>query len=242
VCATNARSVPEWAEKIRNARKEVLKLEQSRFAELLGVSQSNVSKWEHGIYPPAPEVFVKIAELLKGRVESFYFYEQAGLPTEYFEGSGTFGDRQFAKQFAEKQIEVVQIPLLHDRAAAGVGRIIDERDIDIHIPMLRSELPPMGRIVALRVRGDSMADILLDGYIVFVNIHSRDPRRLIGHMVAAAEGEGVTIKWLRKSGKNFVLMPQHISLRHEVRVLREDELRIIGEVVKFIGYPPPVRK
>jgi SOS-response transcriptional repressor LexA len=244
VCATKANALPVWAEKIRDARSNLLGMNQSRFAEVLGVTQSNVSKWESGSYPPAPDMFVKMGELLKGRVESIYFFEQAGLPKEYFEGTGPFENEKYSKRFAEKQIDVVQIPLLHDRAAAGAARTIDERDIDLFIPMLRSQLPPMGKIIAVRVKGDSMADILLEGYVVFINVHQRDPRRLVGHMVAAADDDGgVTIKWLRKSQKSFLLVPQHISQRHEVRVFHhEDDLRIVGEVVKWIGSPPPVRK
>jgi SOS-response transcriptional repressor LexA len=218
-------------------------MNQARFAEVLGTTQSNVSKWEKGAYPPSPELFIKISELLHGRAEALFFLEEAGVPKGYFEGTGAFADETFSTRFIEKQVDVIQVPLLHDRAAAGAGRAIDERDIELHVPMLKSHMPPGARVIALRVKGDSMAPVLLEGYVVFINLNARDPRRLIGHMVAAVEGEGVTIKWLRRSKKTLLLVPQHISPRHEVRAFSdESELRIVGEVVKWIGYPQPNTK
>lgn len=234
--------LPKWAGKIREARR-LLGVNQERFAELLGVSQSNVSKWEGGVYPPSPELFIKLAELLKGRAESLYFYEQAGVPKEYFEGGGAFENANYAEKFIARQIDIIQVPLLHDRAAAGMGSKVNERDIDYLIPMLRSQLPPSGKIVALRVKGDSMSPILLEGYVIFVNVNQRDPRHLVGRMVVASEDDGVTVKWLRKSSRTFILVPQHVTPRHEVRVFEaESDLKILGEVVKWIGYPQPLTK
>jgi SOS-response transcriptional repressor LexA len=84
-----------------------------------------------------------------------------------------------------------------------------------------------------------MAPIVLDGYIVVIDTLQRAPERLAGRMVAAREGDGVTIKWLRKDGDTFFLEAQNISRRHQVRVLRSDgDFSIIGAVVKLIGDVP----
>jgi SOS-response transcriptional repressor LexA len=88
-----------------------------------------------------------------------------------------------------------------------------------------------------------MSPIIGDGYIVIIDTSRRDPKKLIERMVAAREGDGVTIKWLRSDNGTFLLVPQHVTPRHQVRVMRADgDFSIVGEVVKWIGQPAPIRK
>jgi len=76
-----------------------------------------------------------------------------------------------------------------------------------------------------------------------VDVSRRDLKKLNERMVAARIGDSVTIEWLRKAGKFFQLVPQNTSLRHEIRILTEDDnWSIVGEVVKWIGEPPPPRR
>jgi SOS-response transcriptional repressor LexA len=85
-----------------------------------------------------------------------------------------------------------------------------------------------------------MAPIINDGYVIVVDAAQRDPRKLVGKMVAAREDDGVTIKWLRKDKDAYLLVPQHVSPRIPVKIMRaEDDWGIVGVVVKWIGYPAP---
>jgi SOS-response transcriptional repressor LexA len=62
-------------------------------------------------------------------------------------------------------------------------------------------------------------------------------------MVAAREGDGGTIKWLLRDGDTWLLVPQHVTPRHQVRMVRpEIDFSIMGEVIKWIGQPSPARK
>jgi len=135
------------------------------------------------------------------------------------------------------------IPLLRDAIAAGNPRGIDESEIVAQIPFLKRWLPRGAQLYAFKVAGDSMAPIICDGYLVIVDAAQRDPKSLVGQMVAAREGDGVTIKWLRKDKDTYLLVPQHVSPRIPVRVMREeDDWSIVGVVLKWIGYPPPTGK
>lgn len=89
-----------------------------------------------------------------------------------------------------------------------------------------------------------MSPILEPGYIVLVDTGDRDPRRLVNQMVAARADDGVTIKWLRKEKETYILLPNHTSLRHPVRIISpgSDSVSIVGRVVKWIGEPPLPRK
>jgi SOS-response transcriptional repressor LexA len=73
---------------------------------------------------------------------------------------------------------------------------------------------------------------------VIIDAAQHDPKKLVGQMVAAREGDGVTIKWLRKDKNDYLLVPQHVSPKFPVRIMRdEDDWSVVGVVVKWIGYP-----
>lgn len=111
------------------------------------------------------------------------------------------------------------------------------------LPLPRSWFRRTGELIALRITGDSMAPIIQDGYIVIIDTSKRQAKQLVEKMVAAREDDGVTIKWLRRDGDTFLLVPQHVSPRHPVRIVQPfGDFSIVGEVVKWIGEPPPARK
>ena len=108
----------------------------------------------------------------------------------------------------------------------------------------RRLLPPGGSIYAVKIQGDSMSPILESGHIVLIDVSHRDPARLVNRMVAARNSEGITVKWLRNGGKDvYLLVPQQPSQAHQIQVMRaEGDWSVVGEVVKWIGEPPPPKK
>lgn len=243
----NAQQNSAVPQKVRELRKR-LGIFQLPFAEKLGVDQATVSKWEAGKARPTPDAFVRLASLAEG-VEKLFFLEHAGLPAEFLDGKSMLPEIQEASHRVVGRAlnldspEPVWVPLLKDPVSAGNPRAIREKDVLDTIPMTRRLVPRGGQLYAFHVSGDSMAPLVNDGYIVIVDATQRDPKRLVGHMVAAREGDGVTIKWLRKDKDTLLLVPQHISPRIPVRVMRpDDDWDIVGVVVKWIGYPAPPRK
>ncbi|HEY1767798.1 MAG TPA: S24 family peptidase, partial [Terracidiphilus sp.] len=225
--------------------RERLGMRQVAFAERLGVDQGTVSKWERGKTRPTSEAFVRLAGLAQG-VEKLFFLEEAGLPEEFLDGKPMLPELRdaaaatVADALARDSGEIVEIPLLRDPVAAGNPRAINERDIQARVPFLRRWLPRGGKLFAFRVTGDSMAPIVNEGYTVIIDAEQRDPKHLVGQMVAAREDDGVTIKWLRKDKDIYLLVPQHVSIRIPVRIMRPSEdWGIVGVVVKWVGSPPP---
>lgn len=242
---------PRWAKRMVEARNK-LAMNQMEFASALETSQQNVSKWERGIYRPAPDVFVKLAGLVDG-VDKFFWWEEAGLPKEYFFGTAEetmpselvrATETVIAKSFApvgdraNKTAEAALVPLLAGPAAAGSPLAIDARDVEKYLAFPKEMLPEAGTVVAVRVKGDSMAPLVNDGDTVMIDLADRDPNRLVGKMVAAHDGTGVTVKFLRRDKKDFMLIPYNISPRHDVMMFRpEDGWTIVGAVVLWIGRP-----
>lgn len=230
--------------KIRFLRK-ALKLKQEEFAAKIGVDQTTVSKWEKVKARPTPDALVRIAALAD-EVDKLFFLEHAGLPPQFLDGNPMIPEVEtasvhvIARAFGEvpSAPKLVWVPLYKDSVAAGEPRGVHP-EIDEFIPFAEKLMPKGSKLVALKVCGDSMAPIICDGYVVILDIAQRDPRQLIGRMVAAREGDGITVKWLRRDRNEYLLVPQHVSPRIPVRIMREEDgWGIVGVVIKWIGYPP----
>lgn len=236
---------PEIGERLRALRKRT-QSNQTEFAELLGVSQEIVSHWEKARYLPSPMALMAIGNLAGDERE--WWYERAGklhsqidvlrhdLRAHLHATDGEYTPRERA----EREHEIISVPLLKDAAAAGEPRI-NYDEIEDFLPMPRSLCPHPDSTRCVKVKGSSMLPIIRDGDIAAVDVSRREARELIGDMVAAGNPEGgVTLKWLRKSGSQYLLVPQHTSPRFNPVVLSEDKRwRIIGRVIWWIGFPPP---
>jgi SOS-response transcriptional repressor LexA len=218
----------EIRRRIRDLRKAVLRLHQRQFGLEFGVSQAAIARWESGEDMPPPRALITMGDLA-GEPDKWWFYEKAGIK------------RQDASLFmSHSRGEEKIVPLLRDAIAAGMGRAIDEA-IEDNWPLPKKWFPPGSSIVALKVVGDSMSPLVQEGYIVLIDTSERNPRKLAGQMIAAREGDGVTLKWLRKEGKFYQLVPQHTSRSHPVRIIapgEEEEYGVVGRVIKWIGEPP----
>lgn len=230
--AQNLRALGARIRAIRTAKG----LNQTDFARLFSVTQVAVSNWEKGVDRPGAKALMELAKLTADPDLRDYFVRESGF-TELFMNFG----RSERKESTESEIR--QIPLLKDSVAAGTPRATNEKEIAQMLAFPRAWFRSPGELYALRVAGDSMSPVIGDGYIVIVDVSKRDPKKLVEHMVAAREGDGVTIKWLRRDGDTYLLVPQHVTPRHPVRIMRaEGNFSIVGEVIKWIGEPPPVRR
>jgi SOS-response transcriptional repressor LexA len=214
---------PEIGKRIRELRKR-LNLTQEGLAAHCKVHQGMIARWESGELQVPGDALVIIGRLAS-EPDKWWWWQLIGLKEE------DFGSVRAEGRYA-------LVPLLKEAVAAGTGRIVTEKEIDSYLTFPKEWLPARN-VTALKVKGDSMSPIIEDGYIVLVDTSQRDPGRLIGSMVAAREDDAVTIKWLRKEGKFYQLVPQHTSVRHPVRILTPDQdFGIVGRVIKWIGEPP----
>ena len=253
-------SKPEWAQRLADLRKR-LGQTQAEFAKTLGVSQVAVSRWEAGLDRPTAEKFILIGQCAPAE-ERMYWLEQGGVTRERI--SYTFADiesRLYRPTHLtlelipamgsvrpdaaggvrlKKKPDAVAVPLLKDAAAAGSPRLVMDADVEETLVIPRKMCPHPDRTTCVRVKGDSMSPILDDGDIVAIDATVQERPKLYSKMVAARDPEGgVTIKWLRKSGKDELLVPQHTSLRHQPIVITgEPEWKIIGRVIWRLGLMP----
>ncbi len=229
-------------------------MSQQSLAEAVGTTQSNVAKWERGAYKPSPQLFLKLSTVFEGEFEMPAFMEWGGVPKEYFLGAtqpnmmptvvaeAAIRDAQMSRAVdlaaagLLKEGDIRMVPLLRDPAAAGTPHAIDETVIERLVPIPEDWLPSGGELFMLKVEGDSMSPVILDGALVIVDVSQNDPRKLANAIVVANDG-GVALKWLCEDRGTYLLAPNYVSASHPVRVLKKGS-SVIGRVVKWIGEPP----
>jgi SOS-response transcriptional repressor LexA len=139
----------------------------------------------------------------------------------------------------EIPVDPVSIKVLNDAAAAGEPRLLNPHDVRDLLVVTRKMCPHPERTLCIPISGDSMSPVLEDGYLVVVDTAQADHSKLCNQMVAARDPEGgVTIKWLRKIGRDELLVAQHTSTRYQPIILnREPGWEVIGRVLWWIGRP-----
>jgi SOS-response transcriptional repressor LexA len=229
--------------------RKALGLTQHALARKLGVLPWAVASWEQGRWEPSGEHYAQLARLAAPE-EARYFLSKLGLDREtvlakFPEASAQLPEiriyttEQWKPGTQDRLRFQVQVPVLRDEAAAGSPREINERDLDSFIAV-PSKFVPKGPGVysGIYIRGDSMAPILRDRFIVVVDHTQRDPARLRGRMVAALVQEGVLVKWLARESRRDRIVLRSENKSYDDIVLDAPETNpIIGDVVFWWGVP-----
>jgi hypothetical protein len=109
--------------------------------------------------------------------------------------------------------------------AAGIGREIWDEECDSWISV--PEDLPLGKYVALNIRGDSMQPLLHDGDVVLVSMGSATQK---GSIVLARTEDGYVVKRLERITTRGVYLGS-LNTEHPSVVIKEIPKPIIGSVV-----------
>jgi transcriptional regulator with XRE-family HTH domain len=238
-------ALPAFAEAIV-ALREARKWGRAQLARELGVTEMTVSNWESGKSEPKPDKYARMARLAPtDDLEIFFRDRIVALDPQVASLISAYAQKHDIIPKVSQPVgdlpEMSAVPLLRDAAAAGAPRMIEEKDVEEWLMISKRFAPNPESVRCVRIKGDSMSPILEEGYIVAIDTADREPKRLVKHMVAASDPDGgVTIKWLRKSAGELLLVPQHVSVRYYPVILtKEAGWRIVGRVMWWIGQPPP---
>ena len=81
-----------------------------------------------------------------------------------------------------------------------------------------------------------MSPLISTGDIVIVDMRKRSRTAFIGGIVAVSDGEGVSVKYLRKSGNQLLLVPHNPDIDNpEIEVAERH--RVVGLVLGWV-HPP----
>lgn len=244
--------VPEWARRIEDMR-HARSLSQQGFGGRLGVSAMAVSRWERGVTEPTGETYIRLGNLADAPL-CWFFWKRAGLrlsditrvlpdANQRIAEQRTF-DVQFVRAGSKKKgtlesTNLVVIPFLsvHAGTPGAQGDTSDLTDIQPESVLAAPGdwCPNPASTVCLRVKGDSMSPLILDGYIVAVDTSARESDDLVGQIVIAWHREkGLLVSRLIR----FEHMDALVSDRREyeaVSITAGSEWRIVGRVLWWTG-------
>ena len=215
---------PPWSTKIE-ALRHGRKLNQSEFGAQLGISAMGVSRWERGVAEPSGEIYIRLGNLA-GDPLCWFFWKRAGLRlsdvTRVLPGvrrrlaESSIPELRIVRAGGKarhpfKKDSLVAIPLLpvHAGTAGRRGDNIDLAEVSAE-SMLAAPLawcPNPESTVCLRVKGNSMSPLILEGYIVAVDTSEVGNDNLVGQIVIASHREkGLLVSRLIRFGHTDALV------------------------------------
>jgi len=209
---------------------------QSEVARVLNASPQTVNNWEArgmsktGMLKAQAEIGVSATWLETGQ-GPMELRHLLGVPLASVEGS-----YREVEAFNAGNPAVVPVPKVNIRVRAGVTGFevdSDSEHLDTY-PIERSWIEANGfsqsRLIAMRVKGDSMEPRLYNGDIIVVN--TGDTKPVDGDpYVINFEGE-VVVKRLTRDAGEWWLTSDNPEPRYHRRIVRTNETIIVGKVVK----------
>lgn len=220
-----------------------LRMEQIAFAKKIGVGQSVISKWEKRVQPiPLKRLmyFLQMSQDYGLKEISQTFERAAQLPPRLQKclvgkqgGQLLLTDSKKVTRWHES--DKCEVPVLSNPAAAGHPIPIEEKSWDYVLEVPRHMCPHPGEVQGVKVLGQSMFPILSTGCVTIVDTAKMNIEDLYNKIVVARDPDGeVTIKWLRRSGKHSLLVPENTDFEPIVLV---PGWEIVGPVLWWIGEP-----
>jgi transcriptional regulator with XRE-family HTH domain len=228
-------------------------LSQSQFGQKLGVSAMAISRWERGTAEPSGEMYVGLGNVA-GDPLCWFFWKRAGLRLSDVTRVLPSTQRRFAqsrianvelahaggsKQRSLKKVNLVAIPLLpvHAGTAGAAGDNLDLAEIPPEAILAAPVdwCPNPASTMCLRVKGNSMSPLILDGYIIAVDTSNIDNDKLQGEIVVASHREkGLLVSRLIRFDKVDALVSDHREYE-SVPVMPGSDWRIVGKVLWWTG-------
>jgi SOS-response transcriptional repressor LexA len=247
---------PAWAKAIRDLRLR-LKLSQSDLGGRIGFSAMTISRWERGTMEPPSNGYIGLG-ILSRNATCWFFWERAGLRSEDVLRALPILKRvsQASLQHhieivtagsgprrVEEKVQLVGIPLLKV-AVAGYGErsdnlpLLTDAPVENMIAAPKNWCPNPSFTSCLRVRGNSMAPSIQDGFIVAVDSSDTDASKLHGKVVIAwHKDKGLTISRFRRYDHTDVLQPEN-SEYQAVTLSVKNSWKIVARVLWWIGKAP----
>lgn len=248
--------VPEWSRMIETFRR-TLNLSQSELGKRLETSAMAISRWERGQAQPPANAYIRLGNLA-GDPLCWFFWGRAGLSTaDVMRVLPKARRRLNADRIANLQVvhagarrnwpaakeAFVAVPLLPVRAATPGEEGDKVADLDQLKPeaMLAAPkdwCPNPSSTISLRVKGNSMSPLILDGYIIAVDTADVDHDNLLGQIVVAWNREkGLLVSRLIRFDHTEALVSDHREYE-SVSLATESRWRIVGRVLWWTGQAP----
>ncbi len=113
--------------------------------------------------------------------------------------------------------------------------LVDEKDIEGFVVIYQKWVKRGHKYRCLRVKGNSMHPVISDGFIVAIDLKENVPLKLQHQIVAARHQDGVTIKYLLLTGKEYILFPHNTAEYDVIVIPRTAPNPVIGKIAWWWG-------
>jgi phage repressor protein C with HTH and peptisase S24 domain len=242
---------PAWSRKLEFMRRG-LNLTQHAFGKRIGVSAMAVSRWERGTTEPSGNAYLKLGNIA-GDPLCWYFWRRAGLTTADVMRVLPNANRRLERMrtgplqvihagatAAKSGTEFVAVPLLPVFAATAGEQGDKEVDLDQTLPerslaTVSDWCPNPDSTICMRVKGNSMSPLILDGYIIAVDTSEVRHDMLLGQIVVAQHSEkGLLVSRLIRFDYTDALVSDQREYG-SVSVAADSSWRIVGKVLWWTG-------
>jgi SOS-response transcriptional repressor LexA len=248
---------PEWAKPIRELRHR-LELNQTDLGHRLHYSAMAVSRWERGQQEPPDRAYIELGNLA-GDPGCWYFWGRAGLQNEeLMKVMPVLRQRLQRSRFADFEIvsagsggqkikpdkrQLVAVPLLKVIAAAhgeggGHASNLLSGPVESMIAAPKDWCPNPSTTSCLRVRGNSMAPLIADSYILAVDSAQNNHTLLDGKIVIAwHKDKGLAVSRFRRYDHTEILEPVNPEYM-SIALSGKNRWKILARVLWWIGRAP----
>jgi len=214
-----------------------------------------VSRWERGDSEPPSVAYIRLGNIAKDPL-CWFFWGRAGLSTaDVMRVLPTASRRLRQGRIADVQIvhagaglaasirpqDFVAIPVLPVHAATPGEKSEEVADLDQIKPEAlwaapAEWCPNPARTISLRVKGNSMSPLILDGYIIAVDTSDVPRRDLVGKIVVAwnSEKKNLLLSRLIRFDQIDALVSDQRE-QQPVLLANGSSWRIIGKVLWWTG-------
>jgi phage repressor protein C with HTH and peptisase S24 domain/DNA-binding XRE family transcriptional regulator len=248
----SSNDLPEWSRRIL-AFRQALKLTQGELGKRLNVTAMAVSRWERGDNEPPADSYIRLGNMADDPL-CWFFWGRAGLSTaDVMRVLPTASRRLRRGRIASVQVvhagavsplkptSFVAIPILPVRAATPGTDGDEVPDLDQLKPeaMWAAPIewcPNPAATISLRVTGNSMSPLILDGYVIAVDTSAISRESLLGQVVVAwnAEKKRLLVSRLMRFDHIDALVSDQREYQ-PVLLGTEAHWRIIGKVLWWAG-------
>jgi SOS-response transcriptional repressor LexA len=217
-----------------------------------------VSRWERGEQEPTHRAYIELGNLA-GDPACWYFWGRAGLQNENLMRvmpvlrqrlqKSRFADFEIARagsgghKVNPDKLQLVAVPLLKVIAAShgesgGHSSSLLSGPVESMIAAPKAWCPNPSTTSCLRVRGNSMAPLIPDSYIVAVDSSQNDHALLDGKIVIVwHKDKGLAVSRFRRYDHTEILEPVNPEYM-SITLSGKDRWKILARVLWWIGKAP----
>lgn len=201
------------------------KLSQQEFADILGISRVNLSKYESGRHQPSLEVVIRMSRYYKISMDAFV---TVPLTEENYE----WAKKQLANDSLLVPIKVDTddndlIEIIPENASAGyAGNYSDPEYVEsleyISMPIIENH----GKCRAFPIRGDSMYPIPDGSYVISRQVTGMDSIRIGNRYIIVTRDEGILFKRLGGMSAESLILKSDNTLYTDIEMPKADILEL----------------